>query len=129
MSDVCAICGRKLTNPKSIEIGVGPECRMKGKKDTIKRLCLFPRSEYSIAIKDGILMIMDEGGPKSVTNDIEEILKDIEDKVDLSKFKIIYRDSMGVWDGITEGPAFYAIYEKDLNVALSKKLKNYKGIK
>lgn len=29
---VCAVCGRALTNPKSIESGIGPKCR--------KRLCL-----------------------------------------------------------------------------------------
>ena len=26
---VCSVCGRKLTNPKSIKYGIGPECRRK----------------------------------------------------------------------------------------------------
>ena len=46
-------------------------------------------------------------GNKSVTNDIENVLEDIRAELgDLSGFAVVYRDSMGRWDGKTEVPIF-----------------------
>jgi hypothetical protein len=40
-------------------------------------------------------------GNMSVTNDIENVVRDIEvmEKVDAKKYLIVYQDSEGVWDG------------------------------
>lgn len=64
----------------------------------------YKRSTYSYWFGDNILFIEDEDkGGMSVTNNIEGILDKIEtdEKVDLAFFKIIYKDTMGVWDGIS----------------------------
>lgn len=59
------------------------------------------RAEYSYDVEGSILWIEDKGGMKSVTNDIENILVDISMIQDISKKKIMYKDSDGIWDGIT----------------------------
>lgn len=63
------------------------------------------RSSYQYEFIDKVLCIVDNDlpGRRSVTNDIENVLADIhlaEDQ-DLSGREIIYRDSMGLWDGIS----------------------------
>lgn len=49
-----------------------------------------------------IIYITDEGGPTdlSVTNDIENVITEIEDKehINLSSYIILYRDGYGNWD-------------------------------
>lgn len=59
------------------------------------------RAEYSYDVEGGILWIEDKGGLKTVTNDIDNILKDIGMIQDISNKKIMYKDSDGIWDGIS----------------------------
>ena len=33
MSSNCGICGKQLSDPKSVEIGIGPICRCKAKEE------------------------------------------------------------------------------------------------
>lgn len=65
------------------------------------------RSNYTYGIADGtdekILWIVDSNlGNMSVTNDMENVLAEIEKKTQLplEDYKIIYRDSMNTWDGV-----------------------------
>jgi hypothetical protein len=60
---------------------------------------------YEIIRIDGrqVLSIVDEDlGNTSVTNCIEDVVEEIADKeaaLDLNTCHIVYRDSMGIWDG------------------------------
>ena len=65
-----------------------------------------------------ILIIDKDLGRRSVTNDIEGVLRKIEywHQGSIAAFEIIYRDENGVWDGITwdgQHPSFFAIGETD----------------
>lgn len=82
----------------------------------------------------GMFLVIDDlnEGNKSVTNDVEYVLwavkkyydKEFSTDFPLSDFKIIYLDSMGIYDGIKlqEGKflCFYPIQEKDLEEAFKK---------
>jgi hypothetical protein len=69
-------------------------------------------AKYSYVIRkvDGqkFIMIEDECQPgeavRSVTNDIENVIEDIRDLEGIRKkimdYKIIYKDSEGIWDGV-----------------------------
>lgn len=58
------------------------------------------RSEYTYCSDGDILSIEDSGGMKSVTNDIENVLADIAIQFDISKKRIMYKDSDGIWDEV-----------------------------
>lgn len=80
-----------------------------------------------------IVCLVDEDGPKSVTNDLDNILPELADDLCTIRFlespqqllccAIMYRDSMGIWDGVTwDGRAvgFYSIGELTFDRALAK---------
>ncbi|GAB2571995.1 DUF6011 domain-containing protein [Spirosoma areae] len=101
----CRICGKLLTDPVSVERGIGPECAGKYKRSehADKTGNLFAhRAEYSWGVDGHILWIQDEEGAKSVTNDIEFVMGDIFDAIGQQLFNklIMYRDSMHIWDGV-----------------------------
>ena len=57
---------------------------------------------YKIYPDDKILSIIDLKNGKSVTNDIEFIINTIaakENNIELCIYKVIYRDTVNVWDG------------------------------
>ena len=78
-------------------------------------------SDYEYEIIGDVVVIYDLNlGRMSVTNDIEEVIKEIGTTVDLSTRKIIYRDSCGVFDGITlNKERFYPINKTTLKEALN----------
>lgn len=128
MNSTCSKCGKPLTDPISIDLGMGPKCRI-----LYKTLALMAgenlfanRSEYSYSIRGKVIIIQDLGGFRSVTNDMPNILNDLrEEGFDLSLWHIIYRDSQGVWDGVIPSARsrhcdFYSINERDLEHALNK---------
>lgn len=92
------------------------------------------RAEYEWWIDkttgDNILCIEDKCGLKSVTNDIENIFDDILEKgISPSDYPIMYKDSMGIWDGIrilyVEGRVkieFFSLTEKEFSKAKEKLL-------
>lgn len=104
----CNCCGKPLSDPVSVNLGIGPVCRVTKKTGEMeeKTSNLWAnRSQYSwnITLDGKILYITDDGGLKSVTNDIENVLNDIKEKVpakDFSNLRIMYKDSMGIWDGV-----------------------------
>jgi hypothetical protein len=56
---------------------------------------------WSATFEAGVICVVDDCQGKSVTNDAENIIRAlIEDGFDLTKHRLIYRDSMGIWDGI-----------------------------
>ena len=60
------------------------------------------RADFSYTISDGTVYIIDEDkGNKSVTNDMENVLSDIESiEGSLQNYKIVYRDSQGIWERV-----------------------------
>lgn len=136
-ASACYSCGKTLSDPVSVELGIGPVCRVKNKMDEFQertRNMFANRSEYDWGMTpDGkILYITDEGGLKSVTNDLENVLQDIQETIplrDLVNARIMYRDSMGIWDGISikytpgmaiQSVSFFPITEKEFNQAKAK---------
>ncbi len=126
MNTNCTICGKNLTDPISIEHGIGPVCRVRLKNEEMNQGNLFSsRANYDWRIDDDIIAIVDKGGGKTVTNDIDNILKDISTEIpNLDKFQIIYQDSFGIWDGVIVKGArciqFFSINETEYQKAKEK---------
>lgn len=60
------------------------------------------RSNYKYIVVDGVITIIDNNtGYESVTNDIKNVILDIEriEGIDAQEYKVIYRDSELTWDG------------------------------
>jgi len=64
------------------------------------------KSDYHYEFVDNVLLIIDENqGNKSVTNDIKNVLLEIAHNENmtidqLKSHKIAYQDSMKIWDGV-----------------------------
>lgn len=85
------------------------------------------RADYSYSVEGSVIAIVDlDQGSKSVTNDMENVLEDIRAELgDLSGYAVIYRDSMGRWDGVRlvgRLVEFYALGESDQQRAASRLL-------
>ncbi|MCB1177626.1 MAG: hypothetical protein KDK36_08625 [Leptospiraceae bacterium] len=82
------------------------------------------KSYYLFEILDNVLVIIDLDKGMSVTNNINEILEEIESEIVKLPELAIYRDSMKVFDGIEHSKGkfkrFYPIQETDLEIALKK---------
>jgi hypothetical protein len=85
------------------------------------------KSDYAIYQPYNDIVVIEDLnlGNRSVTNDIENILIELDKRIPtLHDMKIIYRDSMGIYDGIKikDGNfhSFYSIQEKDLDKAINK---------
>ncbi len=141
-NSACSSCGKSLTDPVSVELGIGPVCRTQNKireleEKTINMFANRSRYDWGITPDGKVLYITDEGGLKSVTNDMENVLRDITETIairDLKNLRIMYRDSIGIWDGVrvsfTENlvtddmaitcVAFYPLTERDFGKAKDK---------
>ena len=76
------------------------------------------RADYTYTVEGNVIAIVDlDLGSKSVTNDIENVLDDIRADIgDLAGYAVIYRDSMGCWDGVRlvgSTVEFYPLNETD----------------
>ncbi len=102
----CTHCGKPLTDPISIQRGIGPDCwRNRLDQDRTRNGNLFGnQADFSWGIDGKILWLKDNGGPgRSLTNDMENALARIQAELDqtpINGYTIIYRDSEGVWDGV-----------------------------
>lgn len=64
------------------------------------------QASYTWQIDGDYLVIIDQDGPVSVTNDVEAVIADlVEEGVNVDSKRVLYRDSEGLWDQIltTEG--------------------------
>ena len=63
-------------------------------------------ADYEYTVEGGTLCIIDlDKGGVSVTNDMENVLADIQSAEGLlDDLKVVYRDSDGIWDGVTGWP-------------------------
>jgi hypothetical protein len=89
------------------------------------------KSNYTWKIDQDFLLIEDlDTGNKSVTNDIENVINDIYHEIGekIKNYKVIYKDSHGIWDGVNPSWGvkkcvscdFYHIGEYELKNALIK---------
>ena len=75
-----------------------------------------PRAAFDYDLTpDYILIILDQGAPKSVTNDMPNVLADIaqmQELPSLAGYRAVYQDSQGDWAGIKldEQGAFTGFY-------------------
>ena len=84
-------------------------------------------ADYTYTVKSNIIAIVDlDLGNRSVTNDIENILDEIRVEIgDLAGYSVIYRDSMGRWDGVrlvNRTVYFYGLGEADKESAMNRLL-------
>ena len=85
-----------------------------------------PRSVYSRAVHGNVIAITDHDEGKSVTNDAENVIDDLARQgFDLSLYRVIYRDTRGIWDQMLVDrtghfAGFSSINERDLSAALAK---------
>ena len=124
----CGVCGKPLSTLISMQKGIGPICEVERNQSLIGQQNLFsPRSEYFYKVVDGVIVIEDLNGEKSVTNDMKNILRDIfKSDPNLTDHPIIYKDSLGVYDGVIYSNinvSFYSIHKTNLDQAI-KKAKN-----
>lgn len=125
---VCRCCGKALTDPVSVDLGVGPVCRItsKTRQSQERTENLFAhRASYTHDVVQGVVCITDLDGPKSVTNDAENVVADlVRAGVILPTTPVIYRDTMGVWDElvVTGGRfvGFRPVTERDQAAAVAK---------
>lgn len=125
----CGICGKPLTDPVSVQFGVGPVCRINIKLREAKNMTesLFgPRAAFTYELRGNVVCIVDQDEGRSVTNDVENVLADIaRDGVDLREYRVIYRDTLGIWDEIVLTKAgryktFKSLNARELGEALAK---------
>lgn len=82
------------------------------------------RSSYTAFVREDTVCVIDEDEGRSVTNDIEAVIADLRRAgVLIAGRCLIYRDSDGVWDGVTLDAElrfvrFYPINERSLDAAL-----------
>ena len=108
----CIICKRPLTDLTSIQMGMGPVCRanhsiLKGRKSKSKQeeFIFDNHAVYSIENEtDTFVYIRDCGNHskcKTVTNDIEWVVTDLDDSIEnLENKRIFYMDSEGQIDEV-----------------------------
>ncbi len=137
MAGTCKECGKTLTDSISIQIGIGPICRVKLKQKSIneKTLDMFSnQSSYDHGTEDNlkVLYIIDMGKQeyKSVTNNAENVLNEIMelDGINVADYKVMYKDSDGIWDGIkptvinsrVTSVNFFPIGEREYSKAIKK---------
>ena len=86
------------------------------------------QADFTYTIHGGVIAIVDlDLGNCSVTNDVENVLRKIEEfhQGAIVGFQIMYRDSQGMWDGIQwdgKRALFFPIRETDENSARKKLL-------
>jgi hypothetical protein len=85
-----------------------------------------PRAIYSHAIHGTVIAIIDHDQGRTVTNDAANVVDDLTRQgFDLSKYRVIYKDTRGIWDQILVDrtghfAGFSSINERDLPAALGK---------
>ena len=83
------------------------------------------RATYTCEVHGDIIVIIDHDQGKSVTNDAENVIADLAADFDLSKYRVIYRDTRGIYDQLLVNrtghfAGFSSINERDLPAALAK---------
>ena len=84
------------------------------------------RSVYTRAVFSNVIALIDHDNGKSLTNDAENVIDDLARQgFDLSQYRVIYKDTCGVWDQMMVDrtghfAGFSTLNERDLPAALAK---------
>jgi hypothetical protein len=84
------------------------------------------RAVYSRTVHGNVIAIVDHDGPRSITNDADNVIADlVAQGFDLSRYQVIYRDTRGIWDQMLVDATghfigFSSINERDLPSALAR---------
>lgn len=130
----CVCCKNKLSDPISMRIGKGHTCRVRTKNEGIGNITINmfdERSDFTWRIENFVILIEDNGNSlKSIESDMPLILQDIWDELKsepFSRYKFMYKDGYGVWDGIkilnpiyATRYEFFSINETDETTAIRK---------
>lgn len=114
----CSICGRPLSDPTSVQMGIGPECFSKhiaeGKNDYTSNLFMLNENgSKKIAsctlelVAENVILVVDlDDNPElpSVTNSIDEIVRYF--NIDLGITKVIVKGSDGMYCKYNRGFKF-----------------------
>jgi hypothetical protein len=83
-----------------------------------------PRAKFSTSTHGHVIAVVDKDEGRSVTNDADAVIACLATNFDLSKYRVIYRDTRGVWDEILVRDGrfadFRSINERELHKALAK---------
>ncbi len=151
----CVLCGKMLKDPVSVSMGVGPVCRSTGiyiprssgirEKTKTGQLSMFEATKavFTWYRGDGILWILDQDKGRTVTNDLANVVKEIDKHLtdhgdSIYNYALMYRDTDNMYDGIilrnekpngafsehfSYGEDFYPIRESSFDLAHDKCLK------
>jgi hypothetical protein len=126
-ADACRICGKPLSDPLSRDVGMGPVCRIASKLREVngRQQDLFgnERSSYTVETRGDVICVTDLDRGRTVTTDADRVIDDlVECHGSLVGKRVIYRDSMGVWDEIVVSDdrftGFRSVGERNLDAAL-----------
>jgi hypothetical protein len=84
------------------------------------------RAVYSYAVHGSVIAIIDHDEGRSITNDAVNIIDDLTRQgFGLTKYRVIYKDTSGIWDEILVDrtgrfAGFSSINERDLPAALAR---------
>src|ERR1700730_7954029 len=83
------------------------------------------RAMWYYTIHGSVIAIIDHDQGKCVTNDAENVIADLAASFDLSKYRVIYKDTRGIWDEILVDSTdrfagFSTINERNLAAGLAK---------
>ena len=84
-----------------------------------------PRAVFSYQTFGNVIAVIDHDQGRSVTNDAEAVVAQLGRKFDLSQYRLIYKDTRGIWDQMLvdrtgQFAGFSSINERDLPAALAK---------
>lgn len=104
----CRNCGKPLTNPMSVQLGMGPVCypRRRTRHPRQKRAMSrdpsgIPRADYTWHLDGEVVVIVDLDRGRSVTNDADRVIEDlIAAGLRIDDYAVIYLDTMKRWDGL-----------------------------
>lgn len=123
----CGKCGRPLTDPDSVDLGIGPICRMRAKRQVGDRCDLFGGPDFEYYLFDDAVVILDLNvGGQSVTNGIRSVIEQIHRREPALMVgrPVIYQDSSGIFDGVTVQDGkfqdFYSIGSLEVDAAIDK---------
>ena len=99
-SSHCRVCKRRLKNPLSIKLGIGPVCRA---KDSLQKEFDFMRAQYEVLEHERgkYIFICDIGHNSgySITNDAEYVVEQLYSLEEITdKTRIFCEDSAGIID-------------------------------
>jgi hypothetical protein len=81
-----------------------------------------PRATFTCRAYEKVIAVTDLCRGRSVTNDAEAVIAQLAENFDLSGYRVIYRDTRGIWDElcVRDGrfDGFRSINERELEAAL-----------